>query len=333
MKHTLFVMICLMFLVGINVKTYANETYTIQLEYLQENSEDYENILQLEPQIRATLNNYLKDLGNEPLSEEDVIPLNLAQKDYLDPTIFSMESNKTNDIKNALQQCEYMYYLPITIDNHTFDIHIAQTSVVTEAAKENLSTEELQTLAEQAGQWELTAVTQRDHVMVKSEQQQIQDALHQIGHTSEEIIVYICGGLPSIGGPFAIILNNEEAQLIIPLGSLTVDGTEEEIAAAKPQSASESDNIYLYPQMKAAANATYEKLYAKQGVVGETRNYVSFSLEQELHSLSESKNTVRIHNPEDKNPWKYGLMIAAGMIVITLFVIYLIKKHSISTTH
>lgn len=102
--------------------------------------------------IVETANKMLSEIVETPIEIDD-IDYSKALKVYIDTDILSNDEITVDKIQELINNSNYMYYLPVIIENKSICLTISKGKPVTERAKEILEEEDIQKLQELEGRW------------------------------------------------------------------------------------------------------------------------------------------------------------------------------------
>jgi len=126
-----------------------------------------------------------------------------------------------------------------------------------------------------------------------------------INYNKEIANISICGGIPHIRQPVALISTNNEVDLLIPLNGLMVDGTEAQIKNIKPDLAGPEDEVYIYNGIMEAINKMND---IPSGTWGTNGGYIKLQ-------------------PETLNTYDYSFgIVSAGLLLVIVFAIALFSR-------
>lgn len=270
-------MLCMLVLLMFSSSVFGSINQSIEIKKLDEADKEYSEIIGLDEEIKQIINSIRKGSNVSELRDDYEIDYTKANKIYVDTDIFSLETSKSRDVKRALGEGGYMWLLILNIENTTYQINISKGLPFNESVKGFLTDEEIDSIKAEEGKWSIAAIEILEGENINYEDT-IVNALKDINYESYEEIV-LCGGLKHIYQPVALIMNNKEVELLIPLYDLEIEGTKEQISSIKPTAAQEVDGVYLYSRIKDAVNqmkgpdedsvgsGAYVKLYSKDNGV------------------------------------------------------------------
>lgn len=246
------IILCMLSLLISSSMVYANTNEPIEIEKLKESDADYSEIIGLDEEIKQMINSIREETNSESLPNDYKIDYTKANKIYVDTDIFSLETSKKQDVKESLEEGIYMWLLIFNIESTTYQINISKGLPFNESLKELLTEEEIETIKAEEGKWIVTAIETFEGKSFNYEAT-ISNVLEDIHYESDAEIV-LCGGLKHIYQPVALVMNNEEVELLIPLYDLEIRGTEKQISRIKSTAAQDVDGVYLYSRIKDAVN-------------------------------------------------------------------------------
>lgn len=278
-----------LFLLSVPQHAYANNTW-VQLEYLNPEDKDYEEIISLDAEIKSRLEYMLKTTSASELPKNFAIDYTKSKKIYIDTDIFSMATEDADEIKSALKKGDYVWLLELDIHQVTYRITISKGLPLDESKKDILTDEQIELIMEQENKWMIPAI----EVMaegVKVYEALLQEMLGSIQlETDAELM--LCGGLPMLHYPVALIMNKQKAEFLIPLTHIEIEGTEEQIKSIKPENVKD-EAIYLYSKIKEAVNVTKDREKDTVGGAAINLSYLNFSNE-EVKNIAEEQTDVRV---------------------------------------
>ena len=224
-----------------------------KVETLNQNSDDFEAIKKLEDQAKSMLKElYVHDTNNE-FPENVSIDFGSAEKVYVDTPIFNLDDESTEEMESQLKQSDYIWLLNVDVYGETYGITFSKGMPLREDVKDILTEDEINAIKRDEGKWHVSCV---DHAEAHIDDyaEIVDAALKDMNYNVSDSKVVICGGLQHIHNPVAIVMDDDEAQLLIPMEEMEVEGTPKQIDDAKPNGADESDEVYLYSAIKDAVN-------------------------------------------------------------------------------
>lgn len=145
-----------------------------------------------------------------------------------------------------------MWLLTLDIENTPYRISISKGLPFDESLKETLTEEEIETIKAEEGKWIVTAIEELEGKSVDYESE-IAYILEEINYESNPEVI-LCGGLRHIRQPVALVMNNEEVELLIPLYDLENRDTESQINHIEANTVQDVDGVYLYSSIKDRVN-------------------------------------------------------------------------------
>lgn len=296
--------LCMLVLLIFPSIVYASTNEPIKTKKLSETDADYSEIIGLDEKIKQMINSIREDTNTENLPNDYKIDYTKANKIYVDTDIFSLETSKKQEVKEALDEGMYMWLLTLNIDNTAYQINISKGLPLNESLKEVLTEEEIETIKEEEGRWIVVAIEIFEGKSINYEAT-IAKILKDINYESD-VEILLCGGLKHIYQPVALVMNNEEVELLIPLYDLEIRGTEKQINCIKPIAAHDLDGIYMYSGIKDAVN---EMKDPNKDSVG-SGAYIELSSEE--------------HLVERRHP----IVITIALFGVAMAIIYSIRKRN-----
>ncbi len=249
MKRFVIIIGVLISLILPNV-VYANTIPSYLIEELRDNQADYLEIIDLQQPIIDMIKDIRENFQYKQLNEDYQIDITSAKKIYVDTDIFSLDTSNTSEIIDELEQSTYMWLLLVTVGSDTYQVNIAKGLPLDKSIAGMLTDEEIQRIKDEEGKWSISGIEILEGRILDYERI-INNNLQRIHYDSDAKIV-LCGGLKHINQPVALVMNQEEVELLIPLYDLQIDGTNEEIESIKPKNA--KNEVYLYNGIKDAVN-------------------------------------------------------------------------------
>ncbi|MCI8339727.1 MAG: hypothetical protein HFH62_13795 [Lachnospiraceae bacterium] len=245
--------ICFCFLISMMEMNISDANVSLDMEELVDEKHEYDQISGLEKEIMQALKEFYKQKTGKSLSNSFKLDFKKAKKIYVDSQIFSLEDTEASKIKKRLKKSKYMWLLPVSIGKDTYQIHIAKELPLNESVKDMLSTDEIQQIKENEGKWCLSGIELLENEKIDYEKK-TSEILDNISYDMKNVDIMICGGLEHVNQPVVLVLNEDEAEFLIPLYELEVEGTEKQIKEIKPKRAKKDDEIYTYEGIMNAAN-------------------------------------------------------------------------------
>lgn len=246
------IILCILILLLFPSIVGASSHGPIEIERLSVADADYPEITELDEEIKGIINSIREDTNLESLPNDYKIDYTKANKIYVDTDIFSLESSKKQDVKEALEEGTYMWLLTLDIENTPYRISISKGLPFDESLKETLTEEEIETIKAEEGKWIVTAIEELEGKSVDYESE-IAYILEEINYESNPEVI-LCGGLRHIRQPVALVMNNEEVELLIPLYDLENRDTESQINHIEANTVQDVDGVYLYSSIKDRVN-------------------------------------------------------------------------------
>lgn len=246
MKKIIYLYICFLGFLCMSISVNVLEVRAE--ERLTKWNSDYEEIMLLIPDIKKDLHETF-EMENVNVSIDSLeIRLEEAKKVYIDTPIFSLESSDVELVSRLMKMSEYVWVIPVYVDQDTYFVNIARGMPLDESKASYLSQEQIERIKEEEGKWTVSGIQYYENEHINYDRI-IDEALEAISY-DEDATVLLCGGLEQIQNPAAIIMDDTDVELIIPLFDLPIQGTEEQIAKLKPTEAKESDEIYKYEELR-----------------------------------------------------------------------------------
>lgn len=272
-----------------------------------------------------TMDNYEEDLEQVRVLENDIInQLNMvrrmnkkselpggfkpdytkAYKIYIDTDIFSLENNNYKDILQLLNKGRYVWSLFVEYDGDYYKVDISKGRPLREEIAHLLTQEDINKIRAEEGKWTVSCVSVLEYDM--SYKNKIAEALKNTQYDIAELEFVLCGGLKFIHYPVAVAMYKGNAELIIPLYQLEIEGTSGEKAAAMPLGASEGDNVYLFNSIKNAVNRMKLTENNGEGLSGDGGLI-------NLSEIQHVQDTVKI---KEKSVFPKRIYVAVGGILL-----------------
>ncbi len=258
MKYLLRVIgvVCLVFLFS-SFNSISSQAYSIKnsmIEKLESNNSDYHEIEDIKDVIFKGLNEFYLETNGKKLPSNFKMDIRNSIKIYVDSQILKLNTESVSKIRDKLSKSNYMWLLSVKIGGDTYAINIAKGLPFDESLKNQLSNKEIQEIKKDEGKWCLSGIE-----LLKGQEanyyNEISDSMQDISYKGKDVSVYVCGGLEHIVQPAAIVLNNQDDNLLIPLSDLEIEGTNSQIQGLKPRSAHKEDKVYLFDGIRTAVNA------------------------------------------------------------------------------
>lgn len=279
----------------------------VELDAIMDSEDDLRQIRELEDEIINQLNGVRSTKGQSELPEGFKPDYSKAYKIYIDTDIFLLSSDSSAEIMNNLKAGKYVWSLFVQYENNYYTVDISKGQPLRQEIANLLTEEEINKIKAEEGKWIVSCVSVLDYDM--SYQVKIADALKNTKYDCGDLEFVLCGGLKYIHNPVAVVMYNGNAELIIPLYKLTVNGTDDEKARAMPEGAGESDNVYLYDSIKQAVNRMELKENNDEVIVGSGG----------IIDLSDSKNESGAAGI-GKNVFSIYIYTVAGIVCLVLLV-------------
>jgi hypothetical protein len=153
----------------------------------------------------ATINDLF---GNELRTRitADDIDISKAVKIYVDTNVFEIPSHNLDDVKIVLEKGEYIYEIPVSVDDETVVLNIAKGRPLSDRV--DFTEKEREQIIADEGKWVITAFTL--HPDYKS-----YDKNFTVGDNMTYILV---GGMPFFRAPAALIAEDGEIIAIAATG-------------------------------------------------------------------------------------------------------------------
>ncbi len=222
-----------------------------QLEKLDVDSQDYKEIVELRGAIESQVKSASEMVQGDQVSDGFKIEFESAQKIYVDTDIFALETTDADAIQDALNAGNYVWLLPVIVGGDKYQVTIARGLPLRKDVE--FTDDEIQRIKANEGKWCISSVGCPDET-IKDYEDIIGDMLDALSYDKDITQISLCGGLPFIHYPVAVVMSEGKADLVIPTVDLEVAGTEEQIQKIKPKSAAETDNVYLYEGIMDAVN-------------------------------------------------------------------------------
>lgn len=208
---------------------------------------------------------------NELYGDEDIaitaddIDYNKAVKVYVDTNVFELSTNRANEIENALEKGNYIYLLPISINNGTIVLNIQKGLPLSDNAITVLTEEEQQEILEHVGKWVVSSTAIYDSGNMNYDY--LKTLSNVIGEIPEGTM--LVGSLPVFHDVVALVPDEEGiVESLVPVTNTVYDEN-----SVKYQR--NYDKVYNYEQVKEYANNLPEEDSNMAGTAGiiPTTNY------------------------------------------------------------
>lgn len=310
MKKTVFILIIV--LCGLSIKEEVKAGQQINIENIQDYTQDYNEIYELEDDITALINDARRMNGDDELPQDFEVDFTNSYKVFIDSDIFSLNSDSKASIMQLLNEGEYVWSLFLQADNNYYIVNISKGLPLRDEAASLLSEDEINRIKSEEGKWIVSGISKLEYEI--SYDDIINNALKNTHYYEEDVEVVLCGGLKCIHYPVAVIMYEGNAQLIVPLYELEVKGTSEQMRRALPEGASEKDNVYNYDSIKNAVN--------------------KMSAEEEYNDMSGSGSVVILSDMsesgvnQNENMLYYFSVIAVVIIITGVACVVVYKKRA-----
>lgn len=224
----------------------------VTLDTMDNYEEDLEQISAIENDIVNQINMARRMNGKSDLPMGFKPDYTKAYKIYIDTDIFSLESNNSGSIMQLLNEGRYVWSLFVEYNNDYYKLDISRGRPLREEIAASLEQKYIDEIKAAEGKWTVACVSVLEYDM--SYKAKIADALKNTQYDLQELEFVLCGGLKFIHYPVAVVMYQGNAEMIIPLYELTIQGTSEEKAKAMPEGAAENDAVYRYDSIKNAIN-------------------------------------------------------------------------------
>lgn len=227
--------IMLLLLVGltssINV-CYAKDDFWDKFELL-EDEKDYEEIKELEPQIRALINEYI--LLNKGVRNKEKIDLDMkkACKVHDASDLFTIKGDDLESIEEYLAKTDVVWVVFATCGEEEFKVQIARSKVLND------------------NPWIVEAVESVTEMDVFKYRETIEPEIKKNNIDMRNKKIILCSGLKNMNSAVAIV-GNKKAEVFIPTGEIDIEGTKEQVDALKYDADIEDSYAFKYKKMKKA---------------------------------------------------------------------------------
>ncbi len=240
-KIIIMLILCVVMFIPIRTMGDTNE---LNVETLSENSDDFNEITRLKDEIYTHINSFYT------LPADYDINIGDAVKVYVDTDVFAVNSSDATDVISYLQEGAYVWVLYVTVDNHVFEVDISKGLPVSPESESVFTEEELQKIQEQVGKWQIVAIYNK----AEDYREKIKNMLEQQNYPVDTEVV-ICGGLPHIHYPAALVMKDGKVNQIMFLEDVPVNGTQEQLTRITPYNVDANDRVYYYESIKNAVNS------------------------------------------------------------------------------
>lgn len=184
--------------------------------------------------------------GNQGITiTADNVDYSKAYKVYVDTNVFELSTNAADEIKDVLENGNYIYVLPIHAANGTVVVNLQKGLPLSDNAKKVLTEEEQQEVKNNVGQWIVSSLIFYNSGNLNYDYEA--QLVNMIGEVPEGTL--LVGSLPVFQDVVALI--PDEAGMIESL--IPVTNTSYDRALIDPNARSNSE-IFSYTQIKEIAN-------------------------------------------------------------------------------
>ena len=201
------------------------------------------------PSLRSQLNSSYEPVNFDQLTCDD---LGQAVKIYIDAEIFSMETNRKEDVIPAIERCDYVYQYCFTYQQVPYEVTFSVGQPVREEVLDILTEEQIQDLYAKEGHWIIGPYGVQEER--RAYQEIVQQQVEQTGYAPADPHVYIIGGIPNMRQPAAFFVGEEEMDAILFLFPVSIQATDAQRSQLAASNTTYDDGIYDYDQIKQAVN-------------------------------------------------------------------------------
>lgn len=182
--------------------------------------------------------------NNSSTITADDINYNKAVKVYVDTNVFELSTNKASEIETTLENGNYIYLLPIEVNNGTVVVNIQKGLPLSDNAITVLTQKEQQEILDNVGKWVVSSTAFYDSG--NKNYDYLNTLSNVIGEIPEGTI--LVGSLPVFHDVVALVPNDEGTiESLIPVTNTVYD-------ESSVKHVRNSDNVYNYEQIKEYAN-------------------------------------------------------------------------------
>lgn len=170
--------------------------------------------------IITAVNEVYDDKGVATVNDIDY---SKAYKVYVDTNIFELPTNEVDDIRNTLENGNYIYLVPVSMDNGTVVVNVQKGLPLSNNAKAVLTEKEQQEVLNNVGKWIVSSLTFYENGNGNLSYDYETILSNMIGGIPEDTI--LVGSLPIFQDVVALIPNKDGiVESIVPVAATTIDG-------------------------------------------------------------------------------------------------------------
>lgn len=210
-------------------ESYGEETFI--------KSEAYQDIKKEEAYVKESIATLLYEENSESVPKDfnPVLQYDQAEKVYIDTGIENLKSEEEAEIRNFLNECNYVWVIPVEVDGKNIQVTAAKGRPLDPERSKNLNEEERKQIKENEGKWGITEVA------VREMEPYARQMKNMSGIADEYVLV---GGIPGLRMPIAIGFKDGEAKNWITLGY------QYEILEEMPKTSGSQDGVFDYSAVK-----------------------------------------------------------------------------------
>lgn len=149
MKKTVFILIIV--LCGLSIREEVKAGRQINIENIQDYTQDYNEIYELEDDITACINDARRMNGDDELPQDFEVDFTNSYKVFIDSDIFSLNSDSKASIMQVLNEGEYVWSLFLQADNNYYIVNISKGLPLRDEAASLLSEDEINRIKSEEG--------------------------------------------------------------------------------------------------------------------------------------------------------------------------------------
>lgn len=211
----LFSVIFLMFTTNLTVFSQepAEQCHVIYLESAP--ADEQNEIHALESTIRDFLERISGEEGYHFDAKEADFDFQHAYKVYINTNVFTLPSNDSATVKNALESGTYLWHLPIYFDQITFLAVVSRGLPLDPDVIPDLSEEAIEKAKQNEGKWVVNSYTEfspnLNYISILNE------AIANSEYSGQEIEVFLAGGTPNMRFPVGLISDGTSIRSVLAL--------------------------------------------------------------------------------------------------------------------
>lgn len=184
---------------------YSNFTdFSNCVEYAAVTSLEDEMLNRVKEVYKATYDEFPTDFPKN-------IDFSEISKVYVDTNIENLNTSDKTEINTVLNQSNYVWVIPITVNDKNFQVTVARGLPLNESRATSLTETEKAEVSEKAGRWKITEIAE---TTLEPYADILENKLMDTSYNS----VVLIGGIPGLRMPFALGFENDEAAAWISVG-------------------------------------------------------------------------------------------------------------------